>query len=261
MGAFRISYPGELPVTIQVNGSVGFKERRWYVRCSSDVVRYFSRCMKVPDVHRYTICWPEDADAPCLRLHPARDSRFKHSAFCDRAPALSESERIVLLLLESPHIKEYRPDCSGRIRPVAPAQGHTGTQIKWHLATVLKNGLCRDLCDGASVVIANPVPYQASLGYILKKGVGWRSVKNEVWAALWNIEAIRNDFHERLRGYNPRIVINACTQGTSKRLAYDMRLHVALSVAAHCSQAKLYAITHPGSWIKAENRWLKRVPL
>lgn len=261
MAKFQISCPGEPPVTLQVDGSISFKTSH-YVQHSSDVVDYFSNCMKVPDVHRYTILWPENAGAPCLRPHTERGSGFEDSAFLDRAPELSESDRVVLLLLESPHIKEYKCDCSGRLRPVAPAQGNTGTRIKEHLATVLKNGLCRDLCDGAKVVIVNPVRYQASLGSILMESMERKdrlTVKEAVWAVLWNIEAVREDFWTRLRDYNPDIVIDACTSGSSKLLAYDMKAHVAISVAAQCSKTMLYATTHPSSWNDARNHWLKRV--
>ena len=127
------------------------------------------------------------------------------------------------------------------------------------METVLKNGLSRGLCDGASVVIANPVPYQASLGSIMEECNDWHTVRDAVWATLWNIGAVREDFRDRLRHYNPNIVIDACTSGRSRHPVYSMNAHVAISVAAHCSEAMLYASTHPSSWFKPENRWSKRV--
>ena len=261
MAKFRISYPGKSPVPLQVEGSVRFKASQWYMRGSSEVENYFCDCMKMPDVHRYTICWPEDADTPCLRPHAVPSSGFEDSAFHDHAPELNGCDQVVLLLLESPHIEEYKCDpSSGRIQPVAPAQGDTGKQIEKHLATVLKD-LSRDLCDGARVVIANPVPYQASLGSIIKECENWRTVRDAVWAALWNIEAVRKDFRDRLCRYHPNIIINACTNDPSRHPVYSMNAHVTISVAAHCSETMLYASTHPSSWFNAGNRWLKRVPL
>ena len=167
---------------------------------------------------------------------------------------------VVLLLLESPHADEYMCDReSARIQSIAPAQGVTGDRINAHLAEVLKHGLSPEDCGGASVVIANPVPYQASLVSISNQQKKWRPVGDAVWAALWKIEAVREHFAERLRQCNPDIVINACTGARAKSLPYAMNALVATFVAARCPAAKLYATTHPSSWWKAGHRWLKPV--
>ena len=121
--------------------------------------------------------------------------------------------------------------------------------------------MTRELCDGARVIVANPVQYQASLGSILnlskiasnRKPVVKRRVTDEAWKALWKSEALRRDFEGRLCECAPRVIINACTGTVSK--------HVAVFVAAHYLNSKLYDTTHPSSWIHRKNRWLKQLPL
>ena len=270
---FRILFPGLSPVTVSVDGSITFRPCR-YVRGTRDVVGLFSNDMRVGDVQRYTICWPTGANAPGLRANGERSVEFRESAFCDRVPEAErrslagqllrsrpKASRTVLLLLESPHIHEYGCDTeSGSMCPIAPAQGATGRQIEQHLADVLSSGnLSRELCDGAKVIVANPVPYQASLGSIVevpnvsahrRQEIKGR-LRDAVWEALWNIEAVRRDFADRLRRYAPEVVINACTRTVGK--------HVAVSVAAHSPKSKQYKTTHPSSWFNQNNRWLKQV--
>lgn len=77
-----------------------------------------------------------------------------------------------------------------------------------------------------------------------------------------HVSAQRRGFVER--AWNQRLqeqavcglgayVINACTGTVSK--------HVAVFVAAHYLNSKLYDTTHPSSWIHRKNRWLKQLPL
>ena len=143
--------------------------------------------------------------------------------------------------------------------PIAPAQGTTGRLIEKHLADVLRGGdLSRELCDGARVIVANPVPYQASLGSIVEvpnvSKCERRKIKeclrDAVWEALWNIEVVRRDFEDRLRRYAPGVIINACTKKASK--------HVAVFVAAHSPNSKQYETTHPSSWFNQNHRQLKQ---
>ena len=108
--------------------------------------------------------------------------------------------------------------------------------------------------------MANPVPYQASLGSVVeipddvtvsRKRVIKRGVRDAVWETLWSIEAVRRDFEQRLRRYAPGVVINACTKVVSK--------HVAEFVATHCPNSKQFETAHPSSWFKQENRRMKQV--
>lgn len=265
---FRIVYPGLPAVALSVQGPLTLGVSP-YVHGAREVRGLFSSCMRVRDVHRYTICWPAGTRSPHLRPNDEGSPQFRESEFADLVPERCE----VLLLLESPHVDEYACDPeSKRMRPIAPAQGKTGTRIQDHLAEVLSRGdLPPERLDGARVIIANPVPYQASLGSIVKvpdvnarerKKVKSR-VKDVVWQALWDIEAVRRDFKARLRRYVPRIVINGCTRTMSDaRTAKCSRSAcVAEFVAAHCPDAEQYETTHPSSWFNGSYRWLKRVSL
>ena len=272
---FRIFFPGLSPVAVSADSPIMFRRCR-YVRGARDVVGLFSNDMRVRDVQRYTICWPTGANAPGLRANGERSVEFRESAFCDRVPEVARrspvgqllrcrprASRTVLILLESPHIHEYGCDAeSGRMWPKAPAQGATGRRIEQHLADILRGGdLSRELCDGDRVIVANPVPYQASLGSIVevpnvsvhrRREIRER-LRDAVWEALWNIEAVRGGFEDRLRRYAPGVVINACTRTLGK--------HVAVFVAAHSPNSKQYETTHPSSWFNQKNRWLKQVLL
>lgn len=274
---FQIWYRNLSRVKISAEGALRFRQSP-YVLCGRDVIGLFSNDMRVRDVQRYTICWPAGTNMPRLQVNAERSVEFRESKFCDRVPDDASEwpvaelprghprvSRTVLLLLESPHVDEYGPDAQGRtepstMSPIAPAQGKTGDRIEENLADVLKSGdLSRELCDGARVLVANPVPYQASLESILnvsnvtagRRGPVRRGVKDAVWEALWNIEAVRRDFEDRLRRYVPGVVINACTRILSK--------HVAVFVARHCPNSELYETTHPSRWFNQKNLWLKRV--
>ncbi len=277
---FRIVYPNMSPVAISVpilaEGTVKLMQAH-YVRHGRDVVGFFSSDMRVKDVQRYTICWSAGQIVPCLRANGERTPEFMRSSFRDRIPddvsgwparELPQSHpsvgsHTVLLLLESPHIKEYGGDAkAGSMSPIAPAQGATGTRIKTHFADVLqRSDLTRELCGHARVIVANPIPYQASLGSILdlsnisvdKRPAIKRRVRDSVWEALWNMEKVRRDFEERLLRYAPGVVINACTRALSN--------YIAVFVAKHCPNSRLYETTHPSSWINQNHRYLKHLPL
>ena len=265
---FRVVYPGLPAITLSIKGRLTLRESP-YVHCAREIRGLFSSEMRVRDAQRYTICWPAEARVPCLRPNRERSTQFSQSAFYDRVP---EADTI-LLLLESPHVEEYQSDPeSGWLRRNAPAQGNTGRRIQEHFADVLSRGeLSHELCDGAKVVIANPVQYLASLRSIVeildvdtKERREIRSrVRDAVWLALWSIEAVRRDFEERLRRYEARVVINACTRTMSNAWTapYPMSAHVAAFVAAHCPSAEQYETTHPSRWFDERNRWLKHVPL
>ena len=263
MSQFRVCYPGESPITLSVDDFAGFRESRYVDSCGDvpDVLEcYFSDSMRVDDVQRYTICWGTGADTPSIRCNSTRDDRFAYSRFCDQLPERREGQSVVLLLLESPHKNEYKYDPEPEsLQSIAPAQGATGNNIQRHFPEVLKCGLSPALCDGASVVIANPIPYQTSLVSISDEPRKWRPVRDAVWAALWNNRVVKAHFAERLRQYNPHVVINACTSARSPDLPYTYSVHVAKFVAAQYPTAKLFTTTHPFSWWRASCRRLKPV--
>jgi len=60
-------------------------------------------------------------------------------------------------------------------------------------------------------LIVNPIPYQTSLFHLLGLKKIDVALRNEVWMRLWELKAIRDFFIQRLDGYQPKLIINACT--------------------------------------------------
>ena len=77
-------------------------------------------------------------------------------------------EQTLVILLESPHKYEYRLNCIDR--PIAPAQGTTGRNIRDHLVGIVRN--CQHISsnlDGETrIILANPIQRQTSLASIIR---------------------------------------------------------------------------------------------
>jgi hypothetical protein len=175
----------------------------------------------VPDVCRYTVDIDKTGN---IKVSPHNKTDFPASFFYDLKP--SNITKSIVSILESPHSDEYGLclDDKGNLKrlcPIAPAQGDTGTPIDLNLRYVLveiqkKLTQKKKLAIGSyNLIIVNPVPYQTSLGS-LYKGLN-EPIRNAIWQALWNIDAVRNDFFNRLDSYSPSLIINACTGGKDPR--------------------------------------------
>lgn len=164
----------------------------------------------VNDVHRYTaiikdrrleqLIWNTTTDFPC-------------SNYFDLRPFVADKS--IVVILESPHRDEFCYKRNG-IMPIAPAQGVTGANIerifKEHLKIAVQKGFLND--GEYPAIIANPVPWQASLWffYRYREGInGKDKVKNVIWDALWNHPLVINDFKRRLSSYHPCLIYNSCT--------------------------------------------------
>lgn len=220
---------------------------------------FFGVDNKVPDVSRYRI----GAVGPCApdeKYHISNDRYvIPHCALsedishCDIfGPALEQElqqqrreVRNIVLLLESPHSEEYGESV---MYPEAPARGRTGRNIDQYLGTVLsriQGGFTEVDCH---VIISNPIQFQTSLHAIHGQNLWdskWTTLRNKVWRALWHKLSIRQDFGERLNGYNPSVIINACTGS----LKDDVHTFVGTlfnenrQVAPPC-----YKVSHPVNW-------------
>ena len=77
-------------------------------------------------------------------------------------------EQTLVILLESPHKCEYRLNCIDR--PIAPAQGTIGRNIRDHLVDIVRN--CQHISsnlDGETrIILANPIQFQTSLASIIR---------------------------------------------------------------------------------------------
>ena len=182
-------------------------------------------------------------------------------------------DQTLVLLLESPHEKEYANGCIDR--PLVPALGTTGRNIRDYLIPIIRN--CNHLYNllepevMVRVIIANPIQFQCSLKSVIQYRNAhdkqeWKQVRNVVWKALWNREAIQRDFRERLINYHPDFIINACThdKGCGGRCLNGRsfgcrKRRVRLLLENFCS-AKKYEANHPVTWGSQDRRRLVPVP-
>lgn len=120
----------------------------------------------------------------------------------------------VVIILESPHQFEYTPF----YMPIAPLQ-------KPASKTRLRNQLPRLLSEVGirmgDIVLANPIQFQTSLHRLLQpayqSGVQ-AALRDAVWKGLYLAEVngervVEAEFRERIRRYQPSLIINACTAG------------------------------------------------
>lgn len=141
---------------------------------------------KVDDVWRYKI----RKSGSCLTKI---DSKTKDNKFVDLNPTKAKNNNIVLLL-ESPHKEEF----TNKFKPIAPAQGKTGKNIDNNIVEVLYYIDCKlklfQQNEIYNVIIANPVQYQASLIYYLKKDKEdkWEKererIKFDIWNKIWKMK-------------------------------------------------------------------------
>ena len=199
--------------------------------------RMFDACMKVRDVYRYKI--ENDGN---LVVRDVRESGRDKEVWeeCDLPT--------IVLLLESPHEKEYDENNN----PIAPAMGSTGTNLDKYLCSVL-SCIRHSIRNGSSrIILSNPVQFQTSLHMILHEMN--REVRDAVWNALWCHPYIRNRFESRMRAYNPYIIINACTGGENPR-GLKRKVSDFLQEAQICG--RIYKGSHPAGWWSRRNRRLE----
>ncbi len=134
----------------------------------------------------------------------------------------------ILLLLESPHDAEYLY-CDDKFSPLVPANSSTGTAIVGGLGCLLSQ-ISEDLADAdimdeltlpAPLIICNPVRFQTSLHFLLRKH--WQyTIRDHVWRRLWTTGGVElgfpvvRNFVDRIISYDPQLILNACTCGVSR---------------------------------------------
>ena len=131
-------------------------------------------------------------------------------------------DRRLILVLESPHVDEYRKDLRGPTP--APAKGRTGSSIRRQLGSLLEFARPR-LCEPLEVLLVNAVQYQCSCGLPL---TCYRNKVNRdrIFRYFFGTqsEAAGKEFRSRMSGYvkDGDIVINCCTAGVTKEPLRDL---------------------------------------
>ena len=230
---------------------------------------FFGECNRVPDVSRYHVeqedcCVPHDGRYRICNdryLIPHCNHTEQHISHCDISE-LSQQELqergSIVLLLESPHKSEY--ENRNIARPKKPACGSTGKKIDRCLATVLLHiqeieaGLIEPSCH---VVISNPIQFQTSLHAIHNNPIenvrkngehyNWKTLRDNIWRTLWDGGYIKQCFQARLRCYNPKVIINACT-ADQKDLVNDFVQELQTN-GGLSENVSLYKVAHPASWV------------
>lgn len=113
-----------------------------------------------------------------------------------------KSEKIILVVLESPHVEEYNQTC-----PVAPAPalGMTGRMLQKHFTEHINDYVSS---GHHHVILSNAIEYQCSLG------VDTNIFRDRVWLNLWLCQNLEETFKKKVSYYDPDIVINMCTRGS-----------------------------------------------
>lgn len=125
----------------------------------------------------------------------------------------------VILILESPHLKEFERSPDGEIVQVGPAagfeNGETGYRILHFLCPLYVRKSPRYV-PGMPIFLINAVQHQCSLNRRLTKEI--KAQRDQVFIAAWN-RGGKDDFKARLRSIykNGDIVVNACTGEKEQR--------------------------------------------
>lgn len=120
-------------------------------------------------------------------------------------PKRQHGQRVLHVVLESPHADEFGP--SPQFSPLGPAMGTTGANLKKYLA------LIPGLQQGHFLVhLINAIQYQCSLGSLGNRLCKKR--RDHIWHECWHNHNGRSFFLNRLRCYYQKndLVVVAATQ-------------------------------------------------
>lgn len=213
---------------------------------------FFSKKHKMPNVCRYIL--KKVSGKYELMEHKNKSKKFKNSCFIDQDLSFRNELSAIVLVLESPHDKEYNKET---FDPIAPAQQDTGKFISEKLNEIINNNkkLLKLGKEEYRVLIINPIPFQTSLFYIHKQpleGV-YTTLRNNVWKALWkNDNTYKVNFKRIINEVNPDIIVNACTSTLSKLV----KLELLESDYENCNKFK---ICHPSSWKRNKNNLILKI--
>lgn len=222
-----------------------------YTDNADTILDIFQDKHRVPDVLRYIIKVSRN-EVTILKFVEHRFESPSYNHYLTEEGCNENFQQSILLVLESPHKDEYYYDEQNHLLiPKSPAQGPTGRNIEnclRHVLEELSNSYGLD--DGCyKLIIVEPIPYMCSLG-VFYKGKLNEDIRNRVWKAIWSVSEIENDFVKRCREYNPKYIINGCTDySDGGELLTEIIRKVLVN---NFSDKELYESPHPVShwWCK-----------
>ncbi|OFV71792.1 hypothetical protein ACWI_07650 [Acetobacterium wieringae] len=118
----------------------------------------------------------------------------------------------IVVVLESPHVKEYDFIRKGKRIPI-PAIGNSGNSLQNNFEENFKRIFENDdIKDGVySIILCNAIQYQCSLGVNTKK------YRDRLFIVLWFMAELNKNFLKRIKSYQAAIVINLCTNGNHEK--------------------------------------------
>ena len=187
---------------------------------------FFDDIRRVPDVIRYYI------------------NGIEAQPVCDEVVDDQELQNGFVLVLESPHKSEYREGRGQR-----PAMGRTNGKICKYLGCIFRQiaeGCREDVEECHYVILANAIQYQTSLHGTHGGRYKPSHLKDAVLPVMWSDQHVQCNFLSRLEQYQPRTILNACTELLSPWVSTFIRNYYPTT--------SLYEIHHPSFWHVPVNR-------
>jgi hypothetical protein len=219
---------------------------------------FFREYKKVKDKYRYNLISKSNAwlltktNGQPIQVPPSKDDISRED---QDIPETDENTQVILVVLESPHKKEYSED--GFFKPLSPANGTTGVNFyKYFTTCVLPiltyKGLILNPNMKYKIFFVNPVPFQTSLYEIhkinrrpknLPKNV-LKELRDKIWRALY--PELEQDFKARVISYSPNIILNGCTS----------ELKDAVKATLGSIQfVQMFKMPHPSDWARIFNQF------
>ena len=115
------------------------------------------------------------------------------------------SDKVIVVILESPHIHEFDENTKGRI---GPASGNTGKRIRLYISDYFER-----MFDSCTLALVNVVQYQCSIGRLDTSRERYR--KNKVVRAMFDRDEVKDCFMRRVGLFNidKDVFLVACGKG------------------------------------------------
>lgn len=194
-----------------------------------------------------------------------------------RTTNLNSSNHRIILVLESPHIEEFK-------NSIGPAKGITGKNIANYISMVLGNSILSPNTN-YDLILMNAIQFQCSMGV---KPIHFRTL---AFIHLW-FDGGKRNFIDRITNLKLKkddVLINACTKGnisnckkhykktlTEKNIKAILKIKRSLSFnkknnylkglindVYHLFKNKIpckcYETNHPSSWYNSRSRLIRRI--